>query len=112
MAARISELGRQPFTARKFFREYADRILFGTDGPRPPGRLRPHWRMMETHDAFFPYAENEHTPKGVWTIYGLDLPDEVLRRVYHDNAAGFIPGVAERLERWKRDRESPTVPQP
>ena len=100
IAARIAELGRQPFTAREFFLKYADRILFGTDGPRPPGRLRPHWRMLETRDENFTYAENQYPPQGLWNIYGLDLPDEVLRKIYSENAANLIPGVRERIEKY------------
>ncbi len=99
ISARIAELGRQPFTARKFFLKYADRILFGTDGPRTPGRLRPHWRMLETRDENFTYAENQYPPQGLWNIYGLDLPDEVLRKLYAENAVRVIPGIAERLEK-------------
>ncbi len=100
ISARIAELGRQPFTARKFFIKYQDRILFGTDGPREPGRLNPHWRMLETADEYFTYAENQYPPQGLWNIYGLDLPDEVLRKVYAENAANLIPGVRERLNRF------------
>ncbi|RIK81276.1 MAG: amidohydrolase [Planctomycetota bacterium] len=97
LSARIAELGRQPFTAREFFLKYADRIMFGTDGPRDFGRLIPHWRMLETRDEYFPYAEGQYPPQGFWNIYGLDLPDDVLRQVYYENAAKLIPGVAERL---------------
>ncbi len=100
IAARIAELGRQPNTARKFFLDYADRILFGTDGPRSPERLWPHWRMLETGDEYFSYAEGQYPPQGLWNIYGLNLPDEVLRKVYHENAARLIPGISERLEKW------------
>jgi len=99
ISARIAELGRQPFTAREFFLKYADRILFGTDGPRPPGRLRPHWRLLETRDENFTYAENQYPPQGLWNIYGLNLPDEVLRKVYAENAIRLIPGIAERVEK-------------
>ena len=101
IAARIAELGRQPFTAREFFLKYSDRILFGTDGPRPVSRLRPHWRLLETRDESFPYAENQYPPQGLWNLFGLDLPDEVLRKIYTENAAKLIPGVAERLERLR-----------
>ena len=101
ISARIAELGRQPLTARKFFLKFADRILFGTDGPRTPGRLDPHWRMLETHDEYFPYADDEYPPQGLWNIYGLDLPDDVLRKVYAENAVRIVPGVAERLAHWK-----------
>lgn len=97
IAARIAELGRQPYTARAFFLKYADRILFGTDGPRVPERLHYHWRFLETYDEYFPYAENPFPPQGFWRIYGIGLPDDVLRKVYYENAARLIPGVAERL---------------
>jgi predicted TIM-barrel fold metal-dependent hydrolase len=99
IAARLAELGRQPYTARRFFVRYADRILFGTDGPRPPSRMRPHWRFLETKDESFPYAEGVYPPQGLWSIYGLGLPDEVLRKIYYQNAVRLIPGVQERLVR-------------
>ncbi|MBX3426250.1 MAG: amidohydrolase family protein [Pirellulales bacterium] len=104
LAARIAELGRQPYTAREFFLKYSDRILFGTDGPRNLARLRPHWRLLETRDEYFPYAEDQYPPQGLWNIYGLGLPDEVLRRVYAENAARLIPAVAERLAKANRGR--------
>lgn len=93
IAARIAELGRQPYTARKFFISYADRILFGTDGPRSRERLYPHWRMLETWDEFFPYADEPFPPQGLWNIDGLGLPDDVLRKVYYENACRVIPAV-------------------
>ena len=98
LAARIAELGRQPVTARKFFAKYSDRILFGTDGPRVPERLLLHWRFLETDDEYFPYAENEFPPQGFWRIYGIHLPDDVLRKVYSENAARIIPGVKALLK--------------
>jgi predicted TIM-barrel fold metal-dependent hydrolase len=98
IASRINELGRQPLTARRFFLKYADRIMFGTDGPRERGRLLPYWRFLETLDEYFPYAENPFPPQGFWHIYGIDLPDDVLRKVYHENAARLIPGVAGMLK--------------
>lgn len=101
IAARIAELGRQPYTARKFFLRYSDRILFGTDGPRVHERLTYHWRFMETEDEYFPYAENPFPPQGLWRIYGLHLPDEVLQKVYYQNAAQLIPGVKERVEKYQ-----------
>ena len=97
IAARIAELGRQPRAAREFLIKYADRVMFGTDGPRPVGRLLPHWRMLETKDEYFTYAENQYPPQGLWSIYGLDLPDVVLRKIYSENAAKLIPGIADRL---------------
>jgi len=100
IAARIGELGRQPYTAREFFLKYQDRILFGSDGPRVPERMKLHWRFLETRDEYFPYAENPFPPQGFWNIYGLGLPDEVLRKVYQENAARVVPGVKEKLERF------------
>ena len=105
IASRIAELGRQPYTARKFFLKYSDRILFGTDGPRAPERLFPYWRFLETDDEYFPYAENPFPPQGLWNIYGIHLPDDVLRKVYHENAARIVPGVAERLAKRSAPRD-------
>jgi predicted TIM-barrel fold metal-dependent hydrolase len=101
VAARIAELGRQPFTARQFMLQHADRTLFGSDGPRTVGRMRPHWRLFETRDEYFPYADEEYPPQGLWNIYGLGLPDEVLKKLYSENAARIIPGVAQRLQQAK-----------
>lgn len=102
IAARIGELGRQPYTARRFFVQYQDRIMFGTDGPRAAERLHLHWRFLETWDEYFPYAETPFPPQGFWRIYGLGLPDEVLRKVYYENACRIIPGVREKWEAYCR----------
>ena len=102
LASRIGELGRQPYTARKFFLKYSDRILFGTDGPWPEARIQLYWRFLETYDEYFPYSEKAFPPQGFWNIYGIGLPDDVLRKVYHQNAAKLIPGVREKLERQRR----------
>jgi predicted TIM-barrel fold metal-dependent hydrolase len=101
IAARIAELGRQPETARKFLIDYADRILFGTDGPRVADRLLLHWRFLETRDEYFPYAENPFPPQGFWRIYGVGLPDEVLKKIYFQNAERLITGVRERVEKYQ-----------
>ena len=98
IAARISELGRQPRTARKFVVRYADRILFGTDGPRGPARLATHWRFLETDDEYFSYGDGPFPPQGFWHIYGIALPDDVLQKIYFQNAARLIPGVKEKLQ--------------
>lgn len=97
LAARIAELGRQPITARKFLLRYADRILLGTDGPRVHERLVAHWRFLETEDEYFRYAETPFPPQGFWNIYGVNLPDEVLKKIYSANAIRLIPGVRERM---------------
>ncbi|QDT67589.1 Amidohydrolase [Planctomycetes bacterium MalM25] len=104
ISSRIAELGRQPYTAREFFIEWQDRILFGTDGPRPAARLSPHWRFFETRDEYFAYAENPFPPQGLWRIHGIDLPESVLKKLYHENAARVIPGVREKLQRVTKSK--------
>jgi hypothetical protein len=89
ITGRVAELGRQPYTARRFFLKYPDRILFGTD--RYPGRAnqprhRVYFRFLETDDEFFEYHEHDFPPTGEWRIHGIFLPDDVLKRVYHLNA--------------------------
>ncbi|TWU56083.1 amidohydrolase family protein [Rubripirellula reticaptiva] len=100
-ASRISELGRQPRTARQFLIRYADRLMFGTDGPWPQQRLRLYWRFFETRDESFPYSEKVPPPQGMWQIDGVGLPDEVLAKLYHENAARLIPGVRDRIEKFR-----------
>jgi predicted TIM-barrel fold metal-dependent hydrolase len=100
IAARIGELGRQPRTARKFFDKYQDRILFGTDAtpnaPEFPQQLyndqlyEIYFRFLETDDEYFDYAPARIPPQGRWRIYGIDLPDDILRKVYHANAARLL----------------------
>jgi predicted TIM-barrel fold metal-dependent hydrolase len=91
IAARISELGRQPFTARRFFLKHPDRILFGTDiGPRLD-YYRTYYRFLETDDEYFDYTPDQEVPaQGRWCIYGLHLPDDVLQQVYSKNAEGIL----------------------
>jgi predicted TIM-barrel fold metal-dependent hydrolase len=100
LAARIGELGRQPRMARKFFEKYQDRILFGTDA-RPHGTDSPqqvftdklyeiYYRFLETEDEYFDYASAPVPPQGRWRIYGLGLPDEILKKVYFENAARLL----------------------
>ena len=100
IASRIGELGRQPYTARKFFLRYADRILFGTDGPWPETRVTLYWRFLQTYDENFPYSEKPFPPQGFWNIYGIGLPDDVLKKVYHQNAARILPGLSTKYARF------------
>lgn len=92
-ASRINELGRQPYTARKFFIQYQDRILFATDGPWPNLRLSYYWRFLETYDEYFPYSEKSPPPQGMWRIYGIGLPDDVLKKIYFENALRILPAL-------------------
>ena len=100
-ASRIAELGRQPFTSREFLINYSDRVLFGTDGPWSEQRLRINWRFFETRDESFDYSEKMPPPQGMWKIYGVDLPDDVLRKLYYENASRLIPGVRQRVEAFQ-----------
>jgi predicted TIM-barrel fold metal-dependent hydrolase len=77
----------------------ADRVMFGIEGPRVASRLALHRRFMETEDEYFPNAENPFPPQGFWNIYG-GLPDEVLRKIYHENAVRIVPGVKERVDAY------------
>ncbi len=93
IASRISELGRQPYTAREFLIKYQDRVLFGTDGPWPEQRYQSYWRFLETRDEYFPYSEKPFPPQGFWRIYGVNLPDEVLEKIYSHNALRMLPSL-------------------
>jgi predicted TIM-barrel fold metal-dependent hydrolase len=92
IAARISELGRQPYSTRRFFMQYADRILFGTDAGPEPEYYRLMYRFLETDDEYFNYGTSEIPAQGRWSIYGLYLPDDVLHKVYLQNARRVILG--------------------
>jgi len=91
ISARIAELGRAPYSARAWFLRYSDRIVFGTDNtPRIP-MYQTHFRFMETADEYFEYAPGaDIPPQGRWRIYGVYLPDEVLRRVYYENIERLV----------------------
>jgi len=100
IAARVGELGRQPVTSRKFLDQYQDRILFGTDAT-PHGDEYPqqvfndqlyeiYYRFLETNDEYFDYAPAKVPPQGRWRIYGIDLPDNILRKIYYENAARLL----------------------
>ncbi len=92
--ARISELGRQPYTARRFFLKYQDRILFGTDTRPKREAYRIYYRFLETDDEYFDCSESHHR-QGFWNIYGIHLPEEVLEKVYNKNAQRLLSGGKE-----------------
>ena len=82
--AREAELGRQPRRARKFFLDYQNRIMFGTDSEPEGAMYANYFRWLETADEYFPYAG--YPGQGRWEIYGMELPDKVLEKVYNKNA--------------------------
>ena len=90
ISARIGELGRQPYTARRFFIQYADRILFGTDAGPDLDTYRLYYRFLETDDEYFNYNTGDVPAQGRWHVHGLYLPDDVLDKVYCRNAEHVI----------------------
>ena len=93
IAAIIAELGRQPRNARAFFEKYQDRILFGKDSWRPE-EFPTYFRVLESDDEYFPYHKKYHA---FWAMYGMDLPDEILKKVYYKNALKIVPGLDRSL---------------
>lgn len=90
ISARIGELGRQPYTARRFFLRYADRILFGSDMGPEPEAYRIIYRFLETEDEYFNYNTGPIPKQGRWYVHGLHLPNEVLEKVYFRNAERIL----------------------
>jgi uncharacterized protein len=89
LAAILYDLGRQPRGAHDFFVKYQDRILFGKD-TYAPTEFPYYWRVLETTDEYFDYYRDYHA---FWNLYGMGLPDSVLRKVYHQNALRVTPGL-------------------
>jgi predicted TIM-barrel fold metal-dependent hydrolase len=81
--ARQAELGRRPRRAKKFFTEFQDRILFGTDTEPVPEMYASYLRWLETEDEYFPYWS--YPDQGRWEN-GMGLPDGILEKAYHGNA--------------------------
>lgn len=119
ISSAVGELGRQPRTAREFFLRYQDRLLFGTDAGAGPGGgasldgadrslakfYRTHFQFLETGSEYFDQPLAESANAAAWKIYGLDLPDSVLAKIYAGNARRLIPdgaAVQARLRRLRR----------
>ncbi len=99
LSARIDELGRQPYTARKFIIQHQDRIYFGTDMPASPEMYRCYFRFLETYDEHFIPPDYDGTfDRYRWHICGLGLPEEVLRKIYYGNILKIIPDLRKSLE--------------
>lgn len=93
IGAVLAELGRQPRFARAWFMRYQDRVLFGKDAWNPT-EYHVYFRTLETADEYFDYYRRRHA---FWKLYGLDLPEEVLRKLYYENAVRIIPGLERSL---------------
>jgi predicted TIM-barrel fold metal-dependent hydrolase len=89
LGAIIYEPGRQPRFAREWFTQYQDRVMFGKD-IWAPEEYHVYFRVLETADEYFDYYRRRHA---FWKMYGLDLPDEVLKKIYYKNALKIIPGI-------------------
>ena len=89
IGAVLYELGRQPLFARQWMIDRQDRLLFGKDIWAPP-EYYSYFRVLETADEYFPYYRKYHA---FWRMYGLDLPDEVLKKLYYKNALKILPGI-------------------
>lgn len=93
LGAVIYDPGRQPRHAAAFFAKYQDRILMGKD-VWEPSEYGTYFRVLETADEYFPYYRKRHA---FWRMYGLDLPDTVLRKIYYENARRLLPDLDRRL---------------
>ncbi len=89
IGAVLAELGRQPRFAREWFIKHQDRVLFGKD-TWAPDEYHYYFRVLETADEYFDYYRKRHA---FWKMYGLDLPDDVLKKLYYKNALRIIPGL-------------------
>jgi len=96
IGAVLYDIGRQPRTAHDFFVKYQDRILFGKDSFQPE-EYPYYWRVFETNDDYFDYYRNYHA---FWKLYGIGLPDSVLKKVYFQNALNLTPGIPR--DGWPR----------
>ena len=90
IAAVLAELGRQPRFAREWLIRYEDRVLFGKDITEAMTEYHVYFRVLETADEYFDYYRRRHA---FWKMYGLALPDEVLKKIYYKNALRIIPGI-------------------
>jgi len=96
VGAVLYDIGRQPRVARDFFVRFQDRILFGKDSFQPE-EYPYYWRVFETRDDYFDYYRDYHAS---WKLYGIDLPDEVLKKVYYKNALRISTGLPQ--DGWPR----------
>jgi predicted TIM-barrel fold metal-dependent hydrolase len=90
IAARLGELGRQPYSSRRFFLRFAERILFGLDLGPDLESYRIAYRFLETDDEYFNYTAGPFSAQGRWFIHGIHLPDDVLEKVYAGNAERIL----------------------
>ena len=91
VGAVLYDIGRQPRVAHDFFVRFQDRILFGKDSFQPE-EYPYYWRVFETTDEYFDYYRDYHA---FWKLYGIGLPDAVLKKLYYQNALKLAPGLPQ-----------------
>jgi uncharacterized protein len=91
VGAVLYDIGRQPRVAHDFFIKFQDRLLFGKDSFQPE-EYPYYWRVFETRDDYFDYYRDYHA---FWKLYGIDLPDQVLKKLYYQNALKLTPGIVQ-----------------
>jgi predicted TIM-barrel fold metal-dependent hydrolase len=89
VGAVLYDIGRQPRLAHDFFVKFQDRVLFGKDSFQPE-EYPYYWRVFETRDDYFDYYRDYHA---FWKLYGIDLPDAVLKKLYYQNALKLTPAL-------------------
>ena len=89
VGAVLYDIGRQPRAAHDFFVKFQDRVLFGKDSFQPE-EYPYYWRVFETRDDYFDYYRDYHA---FWKLYGIDLPDAVLKKLYYQNALRLTPAL-------------------
>jgi predicted TIM-barrel fold metal-dependent hydrolase len=99
IAAVLAELGRQPFTAHDFLVKYQERVLMGKD-IYDVNEYKWYFRALETRDEYFEYYRKRHA---FWRIYGFQVPDEVLKKIYYENALKLVPGLEKQ---WRAAGEN------
>jgi predicted TIM-barrel fold metal-dependent hydrolase len=112
VSATIQDLGRAPRLWREFLIKYQDRVLMGSDGSPNRGVKdfwEPHWRFFETYDEYFEHPAQVRTPGGSpghgrWNISGAGLPDEVIRKIYYQNALRHLPALNASITRQLSQR--------
>jgi predicted TIM-barrel fold metal-dependent hydrolase len=91
LGAVLYDFGRQPRAAAEFFGRYQDRILFGKDS-FAASEFPYYWRVFETNDEYFDYYRDYHA---FWKLYGMGLSDDILKKVYYQNALKVVKGLPQ-----------------
>ena len=89
ISARFAETAPIPRTVKKFYDQYPDRLVYGTDMGMSAEMYRTTFRIMETEDEHF-YDHNLFSYH--WALHGYGLDDRVLEQVYRLNALKILQG--------------------